>query len=804
MKYIFLILSFLSHFAYLTAQKPESIGNILGVSSEIINEQYITRVTIKCENAWVDIFPYSQTTIRVRADKQVLSPNFSYAVVQTQGRDAYFSQMKESPEKWTLRTDSLIVELQKSPFRVRFLNRKNQMLNEDEPSFGINWIGEEVTAYKKLQPNEKFIGLGEKTGGLNRRGNAYENWNTDDYAYEAGADPLYTSTPFYMGLHDSLLYGIFFDNSFKTTFNFGASNDRFSSFSAVAGEMNYYFFGGSSVSQILQDYTRLTGKMDMPPLWSLGFQQCRWSYYPDKEVKTLAQTFRDKKIGGDVIYLDINYMDAYKVFTFHPTDFPQPKQLVEELKKLGFHVVVIADPGIKVEKNYFAYEQGKKEGLFLQYPDATLYTGQVWPGWCHFPDFTKAASREKWAEWLKNYTDVGIEGVWNDMNEPATWGQSFPNLVQFDFDGKGATHKQAHNVYGFQMARSSYEGLKKQLKGKRAFCLTRAAYSGIQRYSAVWTGDNVASDEHLLAGVRLLNSMGLTGMANVGCDVGGFSGNADANLYVRWMSVGCYTPFFRAHSEWNSAEHEPWSWNVDTENEARNIIAQRYRLLPYLYSLFYEAHTFGLPIMRSLAMYAPFDEKIYYNTFENQFLLGKNLLIAPVESKEKYQKVYFPFANETWYRLGSEEMYAGETEAIVDAQVYNLPVFVKSGSILPLQKPPLSTMFLASDTLQLHFYKGNHDNSFIYYEDDGETYSYENGEFYRREMLFSAKDNTLILKAVQGGFVSKYKYFKFVFHGFEKTLNMILPPSASIIATGKTPEVVVRNGNGEIRLSWEE
>lgn len=800
----FILIVLICQFTLLFAQMPESIGNILGVSSEIINEQYITRVSVKCENAWVDIMPYSQTVIRVRADKQALKPDFSYAVVQNQGRDSYFSNMKESPDKWTLRTDSLIVELQKNPFRVRFLNLHNQVLNEDEPAFGINWIGEEVTAYKKIQDGEKFIGLGEKTGGLNRRGNAYENWNTDDYAYEAGADPLYVTTPFYMGLHDSLMYGIFFDNSFKTTFNFGASNNRFSSFSAVAGEMNYYFLGGSTIPHILEDYTRLTGKMEMPPLWSLGFQQCRWSYYPDKDVSNLAQTFRDKKIGGDVIYLDINYMDAYKIFTFHPTDFPQPKKLVEDLKKLGFHVVVIVDPGIKVEKNYFAYEQGKKEGLFVKYPDASLYTGQVWPGWCHFPDFTKPATREKWAEWLKTYTDVGIEGLWNDMNEPATWGQNFPNNVLFDFDGNGATHKQAHNVYGFQMARSSYEGLKKQLNGKRPFCLTRAAYSGIQRYAAVWTGDNVASDEHLMAGVRLLNSMGLTGMANVGCDVGGFSGNPDANLYLRWLSIGCYTPFFRVHSEWNAEKNEPWTWNKDTENEARNIIAQRYRLLPYLYSLFYEAHTLGMPIMRSLAVYAPFDEKIYYNGFENQFFLGKSIMVAPVESNQKYQKVYFPFANETWYRIGTDEMYQGQTTAIVDAPVYNLPVFVKSSSILPMQKPTLSTTYLESDTLSLHIYKGNQDNTFTYYEDDGETFNYETGKFYRREMRFVASENAVILKTVQGNLASKYPYFKFIFHGFEKNVNMILPPNAKIIVTDKTPQIVVKNTNEEISLKWEE
>ncbi|MBX7242792.1 MAG: glycoside hydrolase family 31 protein [Bacteroidia bacterium] len=788
--------------SFLFGQLPVSIGNFKGISSEVMNEQYITKVNIAAENAGIEIIPFSQTVIKVRAVQQQFTDGFSYSVIQTQGKEGYFTQMKEINGEWVLRTDSLILKISKNPVRLRFYNHKEELLNEDEPAFGVNWMGTQVTCYKTLQPDEKFIGLGEKTGNLDRRGNAFENWNTDDYGYEANADPLYVSTPFYIGLHHQQknVYGIFFDNTYKTVFNFGASNDRFSSFSAVDGEMTYYFFGGSSVEKIISEYSDLTGKMEMPPLWSLGFQQCRWSYFPDKEVKTLAQTFRDKQFGGDVIYWDINYMDACKIFTYHPKDFTNPKSLIEDLKKLGFHVVVIVDPGIKVEKGYFAYEEGLAKDLFVKYPDGKNYTGQVWPGWCHFPDFTQKTTREWWGNCFEKYTDSGIEGFWNDMNEPATWGQNFPDLVQFDWDGRKTTHRQAHNVYGFQMARSTYEGSKKRLNGKRPFSLTRAAFSGIQRYSAVWTGDNVASDEHMLSGVRLLNSMGVTGIPFVGCDVGGFSGNCTPELYTRWMSIGAYTPFFRAHSQWNSTDHEPWAWGEDTESRVRNVIAQRYRILPYLYSHFYIAHTQGLPVMRPLAMEYYKDEKVFYYQYENQFMLGRNFLICPTESQQKYQKVYLPEGK--WYRLRTEELLEGKKEHIVEAPLWDLPVFVKESSLIPQQKAVLSTMFPVSDTLELHIYKGNLSNTFVYYEDDGSTFDYTSGKYFKRTFTYLPEKNAVILSAKTGTYSSKYKKLQLVLHGFESGKITVNQTEIQAKKENLNYSAIIPFSEGEIKITF--
>ena len=350
-------------------------------------------VTLHTQHAVAEVLVYSANVIRIKIYKKNQAvEQFSYAVVATpSGKDF---NLFEDEHSLILRTNALELRIQKQPLRFAFYSPDGVLINEDEPAFGTSWIGHEVATYKTLHEKERFIGLGEKTGNLDRRGSAYTNWNTDNFAYPVDDDPIYLSTPFYIGIKDHVIpYGIFFDNSHKTVFNFGASNDRFSYFSAEDGVMDYYFIHHNSVHEIVASYTWLTGRMPLPPKWSLGYQQCRYSYYPDFEVLNAAKTFREKEIPADVIYLDIHYMNGYRLFTWHPERFPNPKKLSDELHKLGFHLVVILDPGIKREQNYPAYEEGIEQDLFVKYPDGVPYSGQVWPGWSCFPDFTKPEAR---------------------------------------------------------------------------------------------------------------------------------------------------------------------------------------------------------------------------------------------------------------------------------------------------------------------------------------------------------------------------------------------------------------------------
>lgn len=732
-------------------------------------------VEFKTTNASVSVSIYSATTIRIHISRNNTFNDFSYAVIAKPMGSGF--TLNESADSYTLITDSCKLIVTKNPARFKLMNLKDEILNEDEPAFGSSWIGEESTTYKKMQEGERFIGLGEKTGNLDRRGEGYTNWNTDYFAYPSNGDPLYVTIPFYMGIHHNRVYGLFMDNTFKSHFNFGASNNRFSSFTCEDGDMNYYLFANTSVAGILRSYSDLTGRMEMPSLWSIGFQQCRYSYYPDKEVLTLAKTFRDKKIPSDVIYFDIHYMDQYKIFTWNMERFPKPKTMLDELEGMGFKNVVIVDPGIKIEKGYKAYEEGLSKDLFLKYPDGTNYSGQVWPGWCHFPDFTKPETRQWWGNSFKGYINDGIDGFWNDMNEPATWGQKFPDLVEADFDGNKSTHRKWHNIYGMQMARSTYEGSKTLLNGKRPFILTRAAYSGIQRYSAVWTGDNRPEDDHMMAGIRLVNSLGLSGVANAGYDVGGFAGDASQALFAKWIAIGAFCPFFRSHKMVDAKDSEPWSYGEKVEEIARNYISLRYKLMPYLYSSFYEATQTGMPVARSLAINYTHDPMIYNGQYQNQYLFGQGIMVAPVVSYKEINKVYLPEGN--WYNFFTEQAYNGRQEIYVETTMENLPVFVKGGSIIPMQTVVQSAMEKPADTLFLHVYKGLENNSFVYYEDAGDGYDYLNGKFFKRTIVYQAKEKELILEKVEGNLASKFNTIKLYLHGFDAMQNISINNSLS-------------------------
>lgn len=759
--YSFLSLS--SNYLYSSPKLNQSMGNYL-THTAITNG-----LQVKTDYGEMKISVYSPHVIRVRMSQDGQFDDLSYAVIANPISSVNYS-VKEESDQVVLSTDSVTLLIKKKPVRLQFLTKDGKVINEDEPAFGTSWIGEEATTYKKMQSDERFIGLGEKTGSLNRRGEGYTNWNTDYFGYPSGADPIYLSTPFYMGLHHHLQYGIFLDNTYKSHFNFGASNNRFSSFTAEDGEMNYYFIYHQSVAGIIQSYTWLTGRMELPPRWSLGLQQCRYSYYPDKEVLSIARTFRDKSIPADVIYLDIHYMDAYKIFTWHPFRFSNPKKMLSDLKAIGFHTVVIVDPGIKVEKGYASYEQGIKDSLFLKYPDKTFYTGMVWPGWCHFPDFTNPKTRMWWGNSFKGYVDDGIEGFWNDMNEPATWGQRFPDLVEFNFEGKKGTHRRGHNIYGLKMAQSTFEGTKKIMNGKRPFVLTRAGFSGVQRYSAVWTGDNVSSDDHMMSGVRLLNSMGLTGIPFVGMDVGGFTGGPSKELFARWISIGAFSPFFRIHAAIDTKEQEPWSFGERVEEINKNYIQLRYQLMPYIYSTFYESSQTGMPVSRSLAIHYTHDPLIYNYTYQHQYFFGSGIMVAPVESYKDFCKVYLP--TNDWYDLYTDKSYKGNEELIVESSIDRLPLFIKGGSIIPMQSVVQHLNEKPSDTLYVHIYKGSSPTSFVYYEDDGNTYQYQNGSYYKRLLSYDPSAKKIVFEKAEGNWKTIFSYVKLVLHGFDSIANI--------------------------------
>lgn len=711
----------------------------------------------RLENALLNIYIIDQNIIRFRYTNQdEFSKTPSYSAIYQLGETEFETQEKEN--FYEISTNELIVRVSKEPCRVSIYDKSLNLINEDEKSFGISFDYDEVRCFKRLFPDEQFYGLGEKTGGLNKRGSQYTMWNSDRPGYTPTEDPLYQSIPFFIGVReftsgsneklsrpDSIrtrhAYGIFLDNTFKSYFNMGASNNRFYWFGAEKGEMDYYFIYGPEIKKVISSYTFLTGRMEMPPMWALGYQQSRWSYFPESSVRNLANIFRDKEIPIDVIYLDIHYMDEYRVFTWNKERFPEPQKMLNDLSEEGFKIITIVDPGVKADSNYFAAKEGMEKDLFVKYPDGKFYYGEVWPSWSFFPDFTKKETREWWGEKNANLLKEGLAGIWNDMNEPAVWGQAFPDIVQFDFEGFGADHKRIHNVYALQMARATFDGIKKMFPEKRPFILTRAGFAGIQRYAAVWTGDNLANEDHLRMACTMVQGLGISGIPFVGSDVGGFMGTPTAGLYNRWIQLGAFTPFFRGHSAYNTIPHEPWAFGEDVEYWARDIIKLRYRLLPFFYNEFYTASQTGLPIARPMFLNFQYDNECYKWDSQYQFMIGENLLVAPVLSeKENSKKLYLPEGR--WLDWWTNKVYEGNQWIIVEVPQWRIPLFLKEGGIIPMQEEQNYVGEKKIEELEVRIFPGE-SSAYVLYEDDGNSTGYKKGVF-SLTMFEVAKQNNSV------------------------------------------------------------
>lgn len=727
-------------------------------------------------SALFDIHVYSDNIIRVRVTKNKLFNNFSYALTDSQIPSFSDINIIDKKNSIQLSTAAIEMEIEKEPaFRVIFKNKKGVSINEDVSGqgFGTTFIGNKISIYKKLQEGERFVGLGEALGNLDRRGTGITLNNTDNYKYGDPRVSMYSSIPFYIGMHHDLLYGMFYNNSYKSFFNFGLSTPDFTSVNIDGGDCDYFFIYDTTVGKIIEHYTSLTGRIQLPPLWSLGYHQSRCSYYPQEKVQWIAETFRKKQIPIDCIVLDADYLHEYEPFRINTQRFPDMPGLAANLLKDNIELTASVNPGIKIDSSYEAYKDGLKKDVFIKYFSGDLFISDIWPSTNHFVDFTDPKAREWWIDKMKFLPDNGIHGYWNDMNEPAVNGSYLPDNLLFDFDGRKTNALEAKNVYGFQMARSSFESAVKYGNGKRPFVLTRSGFAGIQRYAAVWSGDNTAKDDYLLNGILLNCQMGLSGIPFTGYDVGGYIGDASKDLYMRWIEAGVFSPFFRNHREFFGAAGEPWAYGEEAEAVSKTYISFRYRLLPYIYAAFYEAAQTGMPIARSLCINYPFDEKVYNTTFQYQFLFGSEILVAAVQGRDEFKKIYLPQGN--WYDLNTGELLHGNQELIRSFPIYTLPLFARASAIIPMQNIIQSTKNLPGDTLYVHVFNGDEKNNFTYYEDDGATMQYQKNFSYRKEIEFNPTEKQLIFQSKLGSYSSQFHYLQIIFHGFgDSILNMKL------------------------------
>lgn len=713
--------------------------------------------------AEVEVGVISDEIIRVRlAPEGVFLEEFSYALSNTEQVISIFS-CHENDETYRVETNTVACVINKSNFLISFEDIQGILINEDlQPMHweeNVDYGGYYVYATKKCEQEESFFGLGDKSSSLNLRGNRYLNWNTDAYSYAKGQDPLYKTIPFYIGINKGISYGIFFDNTFKSHFDFAQQDNDKVSFWADGGEMQYYYIHGPHMMDVVKRYHSLTGTHQMPAKWTLGFHQCRWSYYPEKKVKDIARNFRERKIPCDAIYLDIDYMDGYRCFTWNKKYFPDPARMMKELSDDGFKTVVIIDPGIRVDENYRVFREGKQNNYFCRRCDDYFMEGHVWPGRCQFPDFTNPKVREWWGGLFKELVEAGVAGVWNDMNEPAVFGSgTFPVDVRHNYDGFHGSHRKAHNVYGMQMVRATYEGLKKLQKNKRPFTITRAGYSGVQRYSSVWTGDNVASWEHLKLAVVQCQRLSMSGISFCGSDIGGFSGEPDAELFTRWIQMGVFSPFMRAHSAGDTSEREPWSFGQEFENINRKFIELRYRLLPYIYSAFWEHYRHNFPILRPMVMQE--QENNLTHIIEDIFTFGDKILVAPVSDAGARTKIVYLPAGQ-WFNYWTHEPMEGGREHLVPAPLDSMPIFVKAGSVIP--ESPLMQYVgeFEVDELLFQVYYSDYEVNSFYFEDHDDTFAFEQNIYMEKKYVVNGDPKSMrITQSIEGLFTPRYETYE--------------------------------------------
>lgn len=610
--------------------------------------------------------------------------------------------------------------------------------------------GARFTLRANLAIDEHIFGLGDKTGPLDRRGQSFATWNTDSFGFGTATDPIYKSIPFFLSTgHENRAYGVLLDSTWRGWFDFGHRDADTLEMGADGGAIDYYVLAGPSVAEVTRRYAWLTGTSPLPPRWALGYQQSRWSYSSEAEVRALADRLHAERIPTDVIWLDIDFQDRTRPFTIDTKAFPHFGEMVQDLAKGGIKTVAITDLHIAAAPNqgYAAYDSGIAGDQFLHRADGSLYVGLVWPGPAVFPEFTRASTRAWWGSLFRPLVDMGVAGIWNDMNEPAifeTPTKTMPpdvrhRIASDDFAPRTATHAEIHNVYGMLNTRATYDGLRTLRPDARAFVMTRASYAGGQRYAATWTGDNSSTWDHLRLAVAQTLNLGLSGFAWTGTDIGGFIGGPTPELLTRWYEYGAFLPIMRNHSQKAAPRAEPWVDGPEQLAIRRHYIEERYRLLPFLYGLAEANARTGDPLARPL--FYDFPGMISESCVTTMsFTLGGKLLVAGAPRPEQHDRYAACLPAGTWYNYwtGAKLDIAPSQDGpfgqlVVTPQLDTLPVFVRAGTILPRQPLVQSTGEMPKGALELHVYPGP-DCAGTLYEDDGHSMGFTHGAYLRQTL----------------------------------------------------------------------
>lgn len=725
-------------------------------------------IEVRADKAVLRIIAVTDDILRIRIGNEGKLPeDASWAVLSgPRSQEAIVTKLDDS-KFIGFQTKSLCLRIERDSLRLVVSDLSGKVLHEDAAGWPIEFHGSSFRLYKQMPPDEHYFGLGDKIGPLDRRNQAFTDWNTDSYRFQESTDPLYKSIPFILTLRRGMAMGMLFDNTWRNSFDFGKEHAGIYSFGAEGGPIDYYLIYGPEPKQVLEKYAWLTGTPPLPPLWSLGYQQSRYSYETESQLRAIAAKLRADKIPADALYLDIDFQQKNRPFTVDKTKFPHFPEMLSDLAKDHFHVVAITDLHIArvAKEGYVPYDSGVAGDHFVKNPDGSTFVGKVWPGPSVFPDFTQQSTRQWWGNLYKEFVAEGVSGFWNDMNEPSVFNTpnfTMPEGVQHRIDESGfqqrvASHLEIHNVYGMENSRATFEGLLKLDPNKRPFVLTRATYAGGQRFAATWTGDNSSTWNHLRLTTPMLLNLGLSGFGLAGADVGGFVGSSTADLLTKWIELGAFQPIDRDHTEKGSALQEPWVNGPAQEDIRRRYIEERYRLMPYLYTTVEEMSRTGIPVMRPLFLEFPkanADGHPLDLDGGNEYLFGPSLLVAPAPYPERPDSYEVLLPSVRWYDYwtglpvetqprpaavadgGASASGSEVTEVVVRPSLETLPVYVREGAILPMQPLVQSTGEIPHGPLTLRVYPGK-DCSGSLYQDDGQTLNYKHGDFLR--MNFSCE-----------------------------------------------------------------
>ncbi len=721
----------------------------------------------------------------VRLDWQSAEPPVPYGIHKRDWPVVETSLEATGSGGWTVKSTALSVTVSRDG-QVRFEDAAGRLLRQENPPTrrpGEGWVHQ-----VPLQPEEHIYGLGERAFPLNLRNasdeqgqaQAFRLWNFDMAGrYGVGADPLYICIALYMGLHAQGSYLVFYENSFPGTV---VLQER-ATLEFEGGPLRYYVMAGPPTT-LLERYTELTGRAPLPPLWALGYHQSHWGYENEVAVRNTAQAFQIHNLPLSGIHLDIDCLEGFKAFTLDAKRFPYLREFNEDLQKRGVRLINIINPGVQCSPDYQPYREGLEKNIFCTTPEGEVLTAPVWPGWCAFPDYSNPEARHWWSQQYKALLAQGISGFWHDMNEPAAFVTSGdrslpPHATRHYLEGRGGDHNEVHNLYGLLQAQAGYEGLCEFHPDRRPFIVSRAGWAGLQRYAWTWTGDVDSSWPALRGTIATVLGLGLSGIPYSGADIGGFQGNPTPELYLRWLQMGTFLTFYRTHSSNNVRDRTPWGYGEPLLSIIRDFLQLRYRLLPYFYSLSWEANQSGVPHVRPLFWYH--QEEAWTWAIDDIFYLGNALLICPVvEPGARTRTLKLPEGS--WYLYWDDELVSGPGTITLDAPLERIPVLVRAGSILPMAESAMED----NRKIIWHLYlpeSGTYE--FTHYSDAGDGYGPSRLD---RLRLVRSEVNTLELFWEASGEYPAQSYYRVQLHGAQ-----------CLGATVDEREVTVENNGVEVQ-----